>query len=114
MRELYLDDIEISKQSCSLLTESLRMHRCLTHLSVSSCELSSGSALLLSQALSSLEQFQKLNLDGNSLSEAAIEHLQSLYLECGKLLGSFDDNNEVDEEDDDFSSILESINNLKL
>ncbi len=130
LSELLLDDMEIPAPSCQLLAAALSSSSpaggprpCpLTSLSVSSCEISGGSALILARALLSRDGsrssnsvvFQRLNLDGNALSAAAVEHLQNMFAEAGKTLGSFDDNNEADDEDDDFASVLESLNTMKL
>ena len=80
---------------------------------MSSCELSGGSALILSLALLRVPSFRQVNFDGNSFSDAAISHLQSILGAAGKMFGVFTaDNNDVDENEDDFADVFAEFNNV--
>ena len=120
LQHLLLDDMEVSPAASRSLATALLGQgqqegesvppRALQTLSMCSCEMSGGSALSICLALCQLPAFQQVHLDGNCFSATAVQHLQSIMAAAGKACGSFGDNNEADEDEDDFAAALENMN----
>lgn len=113
LKELYLDDNEIGSEGAVLLAKALQRKDKddtgtmtilpqLSVLSCQSCEISSKGGFYLSNAVSKRSAFTRLELNGNYLSEAVLDHIKEQFADGGKTLGDMDDNDEDGDEDEDF------------
>lgn len=107
LETLLIDDNEFGTDGVFFLYESVKSNQLpsLTTLSCCSCEITSKGAYLLARAVSKQKRFLRLELNGNQLTERAVEEVKNIFNQSGKILGDLDDNDEDGE--DDLESVLD-------
>lgn len=112
LEELLLDDNDIESEGANTLAEALNVIRkrkegptcSLRMISVCTCSITAYGALKLARAVSKIDTFTTLNINGNEILEEYIPTLESILHEMGKTLGSIEDN-DGDGEDDAGSAV---------
>eukprot|EP01036_Dinobryon_divergens_P024484 gene24484-32935_t len=135
LESLLMDDNEFGSDGCLLLAAAISSSTpsspdaggliSFKFLSVCCCEITGKGAVTLARALTKLSTFQKLEMNGNELSERAIDMLKRDFNAVGKVLGELDENDDgaeddleslVDEggESDGDEDLIEGLKNTKI
>lgn len=101
LQELYLDDNEIPSDAAVTFAKAVEKHRPsqLTLLSLETCELTAAAAVALARAVTKIETFRTLRLNGNAICGTGVEIVRELFDRYSKVLSDMDDNDEDGEDD---------------
>ena len=88
LRELAIDDSELPvEQACALAKSLLHLSQ-LVQLSLCHDDITAGGALAIATAVSRLQSFHELKMDGNCISENATTKITDMLSKQLKVLGS--------------------------
>lgn len=99
---LLLDDNDLEADGTRALAKAIpAMKAALRVLSCNTCAIPGAAAVRLTKALCRSKGFERLELNGNALSAAALGEVRRLLAIKGKLLGEMDENDEDGEDEEE-------------